>query len=151
MDRAYEGDKTRELCQSFGHKPVVPPKKNRINPWEYDHELYKQRNIIERLFRWLKAFRRVCTRYDKLDVIFLSFVQIACIFTWLKQCQQALNDITVYPNKLLRYKLIDGRTYELMYEKKDKRKHVALIQKYCEKLSKSHQYLSGNDYIKRVQ
>ena len=84
MDRAYEGDKTRELCQSFGHKPVVPPKKNRINPWEYDHELYKQRNIIERLFRWLKAFRRVCTRYDKLDVIFLSFVQIACIFTWLK-------------------------------------------------------------------
>lgn len=90
MDRAYEGDKTRELCQSFGHKPVVPPKKNRINPWEYDHELYKQRNIIERLFRWLKAFRGVCTRYDKLDVIFLSFVQIACIFTWLKQCQQAL-------------------------------------------------------------
>lgn len=68
MDRAYEGDKTRELCQSFGHKPVVPPKKNRINPWEYDHELYKQRNIIERLFRWPKAFRRVCTRYDKLDV-----------------------------------------------------------------------------------
>lgn len=92
MDRAYEGEKTRELCQSFGHKPVVPPKKNRINPWEYDHELYKQRNIIERLFRWLKAFRRVCTRYDKLDVIFLSFVQIACIFTWLKQCQQALVD-----------------------------------------------------------
>ena len=61
MDRAYEGDKTRELCQSFGHKPIVPPKKNRINPWEYDHELYKQRNIIERLFRWLKAFRRICT------------------------------------------------------------------------------------------
>ena len=76
MDRAYEGDKTRELCQSFGHKPVVPPKKNRINPWEYDHELYKQRNIIERLFRWLKAFRRVCTRYDKLDVcIFVNDVR----------------------------------------------------------------------------
>lgn len=35
-----------------------------------------------------------------------------------------LNDITVYPNKLLRYKLIDGRTYEFMYEKKDKRKHA---------------------------
>ena len=36
-----------------------------------------------------------------------------------------LNDITVYPTKLLRYKLIDGRTYELMYEKKDKRNHAA--------------------------
>ncbi len=74
MDRAYEGDKTRELCQSFGHKPIVPPKKNRINPWEYDHELYKQRNIIERLFRWLKAFRRICTRYDKRDLVFPSFI-----------------------------------------------------------------------------
>ena len=84
MDRAYEGDKTRKLCQSFGHTAVVPPKKNRKEPWEYDHELYKRRNIIERLFRRLKAFRRVCTRYDKLDLIFLSFIKIACIFIWLK-------------------------------------------------------------------
>ena len=84
MDKAYEGDKTRQLCLDFGHEPVVPPKKNRINPWEYDKELYKQRNVIERLFRWLKEFRRVCTRYDKLDTIFLSFIQMACVFMWLK-------------------------------------------------------------------
>ena len=80
MDRAYEGNKTIELCRSLGHEPVVPPKKNRLDPWEYDHEFYKQRNIIERLFRWLKEFQRVCTRYDKRDLIFFSFVQIACIF-----------------------------------------------------------------------
>jgi len=98
MDRAYEGDKTRELCQSFGHKPVVPPKKNRINPWEYDHELYKRRNIIERLFRWLKAYRRVCTRYDKLDVIFLSFVQIACVFT---RALEALKRQRIQKQKIL--------------------------------------------------
>lgn len=84
MDRAYEGNKTRELCLVYGHEPVVPPKKNRIDPWEYDKELYKQRNVIERLFRWLKGFRRVCTRYDKLDIIFLSFIQFACVFMWLK-------------------------------------------------------------------
>ena len=92
MDKAYEGDKTRQLCLDFGHEPVVPPKKNRINPWEYDKELYKQRNVIERLFRWLKEFRRVCTRYDKLDTIFLSFIQMACVFMWLKYCKQALNE-----------------------------------------------------------
>ena len=91
MDKAYEGDKTRQLCLDSGHEPVVPPKKNRINPWEYDKELYKQRNVIERLFRWLKEFRRVCTRYDKLDTIFLSFIQMACVFMWLKQCKQALS------------------------------------------------------------
>lgn len=25
MDRAYEGNKTRELAYSYGHEPVVPP------------------------------------------------------------------------------------------------------------------------------
>ena len=79
MDRAYEDAATRELAISLGYCPVVPPKKNRPNPWEYDHELYKRRNEIERLFRRLKRFRRVCTRYDKLDVIFRSFVMLALI------------------------------------------------------------------------
>ena len=84
MDRAYEGNETRQLALAFGHKPVVPPKKNRIDPWDYDQELYKQRNVIERLFRWLKAFRRVFTRYDKTDAMFLAFILCACIFMWLK-------------------------------------------------------------------
>jgi transposase len=84
MDKAYEGDKTRNLVYSYGHKPVVPPKKNRLDPWEYDIELYKRRNIIERLFRWLKEFRKVFTRYDKLDSMYLSFIQFACILKWSK-------------------------------------------------------------------
>ena len=84
MDRAYEGDKTRNLAALYSHEPVVPPKKNRKEPWDYDEELYKRRNIIERLFRWLKEFRRVFTRYDKLDSIYLAFIQFACIMVWSK-------------------------------------------------------------------
>ena len=84
MDRAYEGDETRELAESLGHVPVVPPKSNRLEPWEYDRELYKRRNEIERLFRSLKGFRRLATRYDKLDVMFLAFLVVACIFQGLK-------------------------------------------------------------------
>ena len=53
MDRAYEGDETRELVEALGHTPVVPPKVNRLKPWEYDRELYKRRNEVERLFRRL--------------------------------------------------------------------------------------------------
>jgi len=34
MDRAYEGDETRPLALAFGDIPVVPPKSNRIEPWE---------------------------------------------------------------------------------------------------------------------
>ena len=36
MDRAYEGDKMRAAAKKLGYNPVVPPKKNRIDPWEYD-------------------------------------------------------------------------------------------------------------------
>ena len=33
MDKAYEGDETRELARANGHEPVVPPKSNRKDPW----------------------------------------------------------------------------------------------------------------------
>jgi len=79
MDCAYEGDETRALAVELGYIPVVPPKSNRKNPWDYDEELYKQRNQVERLFRRLNRFPRLFTRYDKLDIIFLSFVYFALV------------------------------------------------------------------------
>ena len=66
----YEGDETRILALALGHMPVVPPKKNRKNPWSYDERLYKQRNQVERLFRRIKRFRRAFTRYDNLMLSF---------------------------------------------------------------------------------
>ena len=36
MDRAYEGDPARLLAESFGLRPVVPPERNRTDPWRYD-------------------------------------------------------------------------------------------------------------------
>lgn len=79
MDKAYEGDETRELVSSLGYSPVVPPKSSRTEPWEHDKELYKKRNEVERLFRRLKGFRRIFTRFDKLDVMFMGFVVFALI------------------------------------------------------------------------
>ncbi len=58
----------------------MPPKKNRVDPWEYDREIYKRRNEVERLFRRLKGFRRIFTRYDKLDALFLGFIVFVLIF-----------------------------------------------------------------------
>ena len=79
MDRAYEGDETRRLAAELGFAPVAPPKRNRVDPWEYDRELYRKRNQVERLFRRLKAFRRVFTRFDKLDALFPGFIHFALI------------------------------------------------------------------------
>ena len=84
MDRAYEGDETRQLVLSLGMIPVVPPKSNRIEPWEYDRALYKKRNEIERLFRRLKGFRRIFSRFEKLDVLFLGFLNFALIIEALR-------------------------------------------------------------------
>ena len=80
MDRAYEDNETRELAVKQGFVPVVPPKRNRKNPWEYDKELYKRRNEVERYFLRIKRFRRVFTRYDKLDVLYLGNLTLAMIF-----------------------------------------------------------------------
>ena len=80
MDRAYEGDETRQLALDLGFEPVVPPKTNRIHPWEYDKEMYKKRNEVERLFRRLKGFRRIFSRFDKLDLMFYAFISFALIF-----------------------------------------------------------------------
>jgi len=68
MDRAYEDNQTRQLVLDLGMIPVVPPKSNRIEPWEYDRALYKKRNEVERLFRRLKGYRRAFSRFEKPDV-----------------------------------------------------------------------------------
>ena len=80
MDRAYEGDKTRQLVRDLRMTPVVPPKANRKDPWDLDEETYKRRNEVERLFGRLKRWRRVCTRYDKLDVMYSAFVSLALVY-----------------------------------------------------------------------
>ena len=84
MDGAYEDDQTRQLALDFGWIPVVPPRRTRLEPWEYDRALYRRRNEIERLFRRLKGFRRIFSRFDKLDVMFLAFLHFALIVEALR-------------------------------------------------------------------
>ena len=46
-------------------------------------EAYKRRNEIERLFRRLKGYRRIFSRFEKLDVLFLGFIHFVLIFDTL--------------------------------------------------------------------
>jgi transposase len=62
MDRAYEGNETRQLALDLGFIPVVPPLSTRVEPWEYDREMYQRRNEVERLIpspQGLKASRAI--------------------------------------------------------------------------------------------
>ena len=84
MDRAYEGNETRQLALALGFTPVVPPSSTRVSPWTYDMEMYKRRNEVERLFRRLKGFRRIFSRFEKLDVLFLGFILLTLIVDALR-------------------------------------------------------------------
>ena len=86
MDKAYEGNETRQLALDLGFTPVVPPLRTRISPWEYDREMYKRRNEVERLFRRLKGFRRIFSRFEKLDVMFLGFISFVLVADGLRLC-----------------------------------------------------------------
>ena len=72
MDRTFEGGKTRRIARDRGMTPVAPSRANRKNKWDHDRELYKLRNEVEQLFRRLKGCRRIYTRFDKLDAMFLA-------------------------------------------------------------------------------
>jgi transposase len=84
MDRAYEDNETLQLALDFGFLPVVPPRPQRLEPWQYDKAMYRRRNEIERLFRRLKGFRRIFSRFDKLDLVFLAFLHFALIVEALR-------------------------------------------------------------------
>ncbi|MDR0673470.1 MAG: transposase, partial [Zoogloeaceae bacterium] len=62
-----------------GYSPVVPPRRNRVSAWEYDRVMYRRRNEVERLFRRLKGFRRIFSRFEKLDSMFRAFIHFALI------------------------------------------------------------------------
>lgn len=83
-DKGYDADHLCSKINRAGIEVVVPPKRNRKVQRDYDTEIYKERNRIERFFNKLKQFRRVATRYDKLLANFMGFVKLAAIAIWLK-------------------------------------------------------------------
>ena len=63
----------RPLSVDFGH-----------NVEQHRHERCRRRNEIDRLFRRLKGFRRIFSRFDKLDLVFLAFLHFALIVEALR-------------------------------------------------------------------
>lgn len=86
MDKGYANAPTRCLIRKKRCISVVPPKSNMRKPWRYDKKLYGRRNEIERLIHHLKSFRRIATRYDKLDSVFRSFTALGLVMLLLRDC-----------------------------------------------------------------
>ena len=83
-DKAYGAKAIREYIVSQEATYTIPPKSDVSDPWPIDWHTYKERHLVECFFQKLKWFRRIFTRYDKLDSSFLAFVYIGAIAILLK-------------------------------------------------------------------
>ena len=93
-DSAYDSKKIREYLRCRGIKANIPlnprnrhkPKRGR--PYRFYEIAYKHvRSAVERFFAWLKSFRRITIRYERLTSTFLAFVYVACIIMYLRFLQ----------------------------------------------------------------
>ena len=78
-DKAFCSDEIREYIDAQNAAACIPDKSNAVNVHDFDKELYKARNIVERFFQRIKTFRHIATRYDKLSDCFLNFVFLAAV------------------------------------------------------------------------
>jgi transposase len=81
-DKAYDTNKLRLLLAEHGVEAVIPSIARRKPLIPHDPVLYRQRNLIERMFGRLKDFRRIATRYDKLARNFLAGIALAATIIW---------------------------------------------------------------------
>ena len=83
-DKAFDADeRVIDPLTAAGKTVVIPPKKWRKSPRDYDRELFKARHLIENFFARLKQFRAIATRYDKTARNFLAAIHLAASLIWL--------------------------------------------------------------------
>ena len=82
-DKAYDSQALIDTITASGAQAVIPPRANRTQSRTFDRHIYKSRNLVERFFCRIKHFRRIPTRYDKLDKRFEAFIAIAAAWIWL--------------------------------------------------------------------
>ena len=82
--KGYDVDELATWIQQTGALVVIPPRSNRMVLRDYDKALCKERNLLGRMFGHLKHSRRVAMQYDETARSFLSFVQLAASYFWIK-------------------------------------------------------------------
>ena len=95
-DKAYSSKAIRSTLRSRRITTVIPQPSDQIRhrrrrgsaggrPPNFDPEVYKGRNVIERSFNDHKQWRGLATRYDKLARVYRGGVVLRAITIWLRQ------------------------------------------------------------------
>ncbi|CBJ81018.1 transposase (fragment) [Xenorhabdus bovienii SS-2004] len=69
-DKGYSGGKLRGYLRKLRIKSIIPYKINEKGSTDgrtqFDKQAYRDRNVVERCFGFLKGNRRIATRYENL-------------------------------------------------------------------------------------
>lgn len=84
-DKGYDSDRIVGFVRKkLRARAVIPSLKCRKKKRRHGRKRYKARNVVERFWSKAKQYRRVCTRYDKLDASFAAFVHLASVMIVLR-------------------------------------------------------------------
>lgn len=83
-DKGYDADAFVAAVSARGAAAVIPPRKNRQSPREYDRHSYKERHLIEGFFGKIKHYRRIFSRFEKTARNYMSFLRFVAALVWLR-------------------------------------------------------------------
>lgn len=86
-DRGYAAQYFYDWLREQDIEPVIPPHqcaKGDKAQRPFDRWWYRERHLVECFIGKIKHFRRVFSRFDKLAVRYLSFVQFVSALIWLR-------------------------------------------------------------------
>jgi transposase len=85
-DKAYSGQSIADWLKARRIEPVIPLKSNQSAPpgRKFDRAAYRQRAVVEQAVGWLKEYRRIGTRFEKLAVNFHGMIKLAMISRYLR-------------------------------------------------------------------
>jgi transposase len=83
-DRGYSAEHFIAYLLQRGIEAVIPPHQRATILREYDTWLYRERHLVECFINKIKHFRRLFSRFDKLDRSFLGFLHLVGSLIWLR-------------------------------------------------------------------
>ena len=79
-DKGYTSSAFRKYLHQRHIRCTIPHRANERHKGTFDKQIYRKRNIVERLINRLKQFRRIATRYEKRAANFSAMITLASIF-----------------------------------------------------------------------
>ncbi len=83
-DTSYDAADFIALIAEQEAQAVIPSRKNRTEPRDYDAHLYRERHLVECFINKIKQYRRVFSRFEKLSKNYLGFLSFVSALVWLR-------------------------------------------------------------------